>query len=97
LKPLGNLIAIGFTAGLWENPSVQWLVGRNVGVQGLFLGRLMKLDPEFVRGCAADLLSIWAVGEIDPAVGATFPLDAAGAAHELIESRRHVGKVVLEP
>jgi NADPH:quinone reductase len=97
LKPLGNLIAIGFTAGLWENPSVQWLVGRNVGVQGLFLGRLMKLDPEFVRGCAADLLAIWAAGEIDPAVGATFPLAAAGAAHELIESRRHVGKVVLEP
>jgi NADPH2:quinone reductase len=97
LKPLGNLIAIGFTAGLWENPSVQWLVGRNVGVQGLFLGRLMKLDPEFVRGCAAELLAIWASGEIDPAVGATFPLAAAGAAHELIESRRHVGKVVLEP
>ena len=97
LKPLGNLIAIGFTAGLWENPSVQWLVGRNVGVQGLFLGRLMKLDPEFVRGCAAELLAIWAAGEIDPAVGATFPLAAAGAAHELIESRRHVGKVVLEP
>jgi NADPH:quinone reductase len=97
LKPLGNLIAIGFTAGLWENPSVQWLVGRNVGVQGLFLGRLMKLDPEFVRGCAADLLAIWAAGEIHPAVGATFPLAAAGEAHELIESRRHVGKVVLEP
>ncbi len=97
LKPLGNLVAIGFTAGLWENPSVQWLVGRNVGVQGLFLGRLMKHDPEFVRGCAAELLAIWGGGEIDPAVGATFPLAQASEAHELIESRRHVGKVVLEP
>jgi NADPH2:quinone reductase len=42
-------------------------------------------------------LAIWAAGEINPAVGATFPLAAADAAHELIESRRHVGKVVLEP
>jgi NADPH2:quinone reductase len=97
LRPLGNMVAIGFTAGLWESPSVQWLVGRNVGVQGLFLGRLMKHDPAFVRGCAAELLALWSRGEIEPAVGASFPLAEASSAHELIESRRHVGKVVLEP
>jgi NADPH2:quinone reductase len=97
LKPLGNIVAIGFTGGLWQDPSVQWLVGRNVGVHGLFLGRLMKHDPQFVRGCAGELLGMWARGEIEPAVGATFPLADASEAHALIESRRHVGKVVLEP
>jgi NADPH2:quinone reductase len=97
LKPLGNIVAIGFTAGLWTDPSVQWLVGRNVGVQGIYLGRLMKLDPPFVRGCAEELLRMWARGEIEPAVGATFPLAAASDAHALIEARKHVGKVVLEP
>jgi NADPH2:quinone reductase len=97
LKPLGNIVAIGFTAGLWQDPSVQWLVGRNVGVHGLFLGRLMKHDPAFVRRSADELLELWARGEIDPAVGATFPLAGAAAAHALIESRKHVGKVVLEP
>jgi NADPH2:quinone reductase len=97
LKPLGNIVAIGFTAGLWQDPSVQWLVGRNVGVQGLFLGRLMKHDPAFVRRAAESVLELWARGEIDPAVGATFPLADAAAAHALIESRKHVGKVVLEP
>jgi len=97
LKPLGNIVAIGFTGGLWQDPSVQWLVGRNVGVQGLFLGRLMKHDPQFVRGCADELLELWAKGEIEPAVGATFPLADASGAHALIESRKHVGKVVLEP
>ena len=76
---------------------MQWLVGRNVGVQGLFLGRLMKHDRAFVHACAGELLALWARGEIDPAVGATFPLAEASAAHALIESRRHVGKVVLEP
>jgi NADPH2:quinone reductase len=97
LKPLGNIVAIGFTGGLWQDPSVQWLVGRNVGVQGLFLGRLMKHDPTFVRGCADELLGMWKRGEIEPAVGATFPLAEASEAHALIESRKHVGKVVLEP
>ena len=36
-------------------------------------------------------------GAIDPVVGARFPLGDADAAHASIESRRHVGKVVLEP
>jgi NADPH2:quinone reductase len=97
LNPLGSIVAIGFAGGLWQNPSVQWLVGRNATVVGFYLGRLMKLRPEFVRERAEELLAMWARGEIDPLVGATFPLADADAAHALIESRGHVGKVVLEP
>jgi NADPH2:quinone reductase len=97
LNPLGAIVAIGFAGGLWEDPSVQWLVGRNASVVGFYLGRLMKLRPELVRAGAKELLAMWARGEIDPLVGATFPLGDADGAHALIESRRHVGKVVLEP
>jgi len=97
LNPLGTIVAIGFAGGLWQDPSVQWLVGRNAAVVGFYLGRLMKLRPELVKGCAEELLAMWARGEIDPLVGATFPLGDADAAHALIESRKHVGKVVLEP
>jgi NADPH2:quinone reductase len=97
LKPLGQVIAIGFTGGLWHDPSVAWLVGRNVGVQGFYLGRMMKLEPELVQAAARALLLLWQRGEIDPVVGATFSLDQVEDAHALIESRRHMGKVVLEP
>jgi NADPH2:quinone reductase len=97
LNPLGSIVAIGFTGGLWQDPSVQWLVGRNAAVVGFYLGRLMKLRPELVRQCAEELLAMWGRGEIDPLVGATFPLTDANGAHALIEARRHVGKVVLEP
>jgi NADPH2:quinone reductase len=76
---------------------VQWLVGRNISVVGVYLGRLMKLRPGFVRECVAELLGLWAQGSLDPVVGARFPLASAGDAHALIESRSHVGKVVLEP
>lgn len=97
LNPLGAIVAIGFIDGPWQDPSVQWLVGRNAAVVGVYLGRLMKLQPQLVHECAIELLALWAQGEIDPIVGATFPLADAAAAHALIESRRHVGKVVLEP
>jgi NADPH2:quinone reductase len=97
LEPLGAIVAVGFAGGLWADPSVQWLVGRNVSVVGIYLGRLMKLRPAFVRECALELLALWAQEEIEPVVGARFPLADADAAHALIESRRHVGKVVLEP
>jgi NADPH2:quinone reductase len=97
LNPLGTIVAIGFAGGLWQDPSVQWLVGRNAAVVGVYLGRLMKLRPELVRARAEALLELWRAGEIDPPVGATFALADARDAHALIEARRHVGKVVLEP
>ena len=97
LNPLGTIVAIGFAGGLWQDPSVQWLVGRNAAVVGVYLGRLMKLRPELVRARAEQLLDLWGRDEIDPPVGATFPLSDARDAHALIEARRHVGKVVLEP
>ncbi len=97
LNPLGAIVAIGFAGGLWTDPSVQWLVGRNASVVGVYLGRLMKLQPQLVHESAIELLALWASGEIDPVVGATFPLADAAVAHASIESRQHVGKVVLEP
>jgi NADPH2:quinone reductase len=97
LNPLGVAVAIGYTSGLWQDPSIQWLVGRNAGVVGIYLGRLMKHQPGFVRECALELLALWTRGEIDPVIGATFPLEEASAAHALIEARQHWGKVVLEP
>jgi len=97
LRPLGAIVAIGFAGGLWQDPAVQWLVGRNVSVVGMYLGRLMRLRPDLVRSALDELLELWRRGDIDPPVGARFPLAAAGDAHALIETRRHVGKVILEP
>lgn len=97
VNPLGTIVAVGFAGGLWNDPSVQWLVGRNASVTGVYLGRLLKLRPDLVRRAALELLAMWERGEIDPIVGATYPLAEADAAQGLMESRRHVGKIVLEP
>jgi NADPH:quinone reductase len=97
LRPLGNLVAIGFAAGMWPELSPAALVGRNVGVQGFYLGRLLRLEPELVGEAVGELLALWRTGTLRPLVGAEVPLAEVERAHELVESRRSVGKVVLVP
>ncbi len=97
LRPLGVAIGIGFAGGAWEPVDPARLVGRNVGVQGFYLGRLMGFQPELVQDSVRELLALWRDGAIKPVVGAEFPLEDAGAAHDLIASRASTGKVVLVP
>ena len=97
LRPLGVLLALGSAAGPWPETNPGLLVGRNVGVQGFYLGRLLRLDPELVGAAVGELLALWQTGAFRPLVGAELPLDEVERAHELMESRASVGKVVLIP
>ena len=97
LRPLGNVVAIGFAAGMWADVSPAALVGRNVGIQGFYLGRLLRHEPEVVGEATAELLALWQTGALRPVVGAEIPLAEVDRAHALVESRRSVGKVVLVP
>ena len=97
LNPLGVVVAAGFAGGWWEPLDPAPLVGRNVGVLGFYLGRLMRHRPELVADAVAEIVALWEAGSVRPLVGATFPLAQAGEAHRLIEERRSVGKVVLVP
>jgi NADPH2:quinone reductase len=97
LRPLGTAIAVGYAGGLWQEVSPAWLVGRNIGIHGFYLGRLLGRDPELVERAARDVLKLWEGGAVRPVVGAEYPLEEAGEAHRLIEERRSTGKVVLVP
>ena len=97
LRPLGVAIAIGFAGGTWEPVDPARLVGRNVGVQGFFLGRLMGFRPDLVRLEVDELLALWRRGALRPVVGAEYPLEQVNEALDLIASRRSTGKVVLVP
>lgn len=97
LRPLGVAVAIGFAGGTWESVDPARLVGRNVGVQGFYLGRLLGFRPDLVRLDVDELLALWRRGALRPVVGAELPLDRANDALDLIASRRSTGKVVLVP
>jgi NADPH2:quinone reductase len=97
LKPLGAVVAIGSSAGAWTEIDPARLVGRNVGLYGFYLGRLLRFEPEVVGTAVGELLGLWQTGALRPLVGAELPLDDVERAHELVESRKSVGKVVLAP
>jgi NADPH2:quinone reductase len=97
LKPMGTAIAVGYAGGMWQEVNPAWLVGRNIGVHGFYLGRLIGRDPELVARAAKDVLRLWETGAVRPIVGAELPLEEAAEAHRLIESRQSTGKVVLVP
>jgi NADPH2:quinone reductase len=97
LRPLGTALAIGFAGGGWEPVDPTRLVGRNLGVQGFYLGRLMGFRPDLVRAEVEQLLALWRRGAIRPVVGGEFPLEQANEAHDLIASRQSIGKIVLVP
>jgi NADPH2:quinone reductase len=97
LKPLGAVVAIGSAAGAWTEIDPARLVGRNVGLYGFYLGRLLRFEPEVVGTAVGELLGLWQTGALRPLVGAELPLDEVEQAHALVESRKCVGKVVLTP
>ena len=97
LKPLGAFVALGYAGGFWQELNPALLVGRNIGLLGFYLGRLMRFAPEVVRAATEELLQLWHSGAVKPVVGATFPLAQAGDAQRLIEERKSMGKVVLVP
>jgi len=97
LRPLGTVVAIGYAGGLWPELQPAQLVGRNIGVQGVYIGRLLRHAPDVIAAATRELLELWSSRRIRPVVGAELPLADVEDAHALVESRRSVGKVVLVP
>jgi synaptic vesicle membrane protein VAT-1 len=110
LAKSGKLILYGFSAAsggkrrnylrvLWQylrTPRFDPLdlMTSNKGVVGIHLGRMTD-QKELLKKHLAVLVQWWAEGKIEPVVGASFPLEQAGKAHEYIQDRKNIGKVVL--
>jgi len=92
----GHLVIIGGAVGpvtfdLWE------LLSRRASISATLLrGRPAHQKAAIVAGVTRDVLPLVAAGEIRAVVDTVFPLAEASRAHELLESGRTVGKVVLE-
>lgn len=91
----GRIISIGFASGDVPQIPANIILVKNISVLGFYWGGYMQFAPEVLTGSLAALMAMYAKGEIHPHVGATYPLEQAGEAMELLRSRKSTGKVVV--
>lgn len=72
------------------------LLSKNRGVFGVNLGHLWH-EPEKARIWMQKILNGVEEGWINPHVDTTFDFDNVGKAHQYIEERKNIGKVILTP
>ena len=72
------------------------LLLNNTSVVGAGWGAYVMAKPDLSAEIQAELDGMIESGAVKPIVGARFPLERAADAMNLIDSRRALGKVVLE-
>jgi NADPH2:quinone reductase len=95
LAPEGRLLVIGFTAGDIPTVRVNRLLLNNIDVVGVGWGAYALGRPGYLAGQWAELEPHLRKGTLNPVISAELPLERAGEALDLIDSRTVTGKVVL--
>jgi NADPH2:quinone reductase len=90
-----RLIVIGFAAGKVQQIPANILLVKNVSAIGYYWGSYRARAPELVASGYAQLFEWYAAGKLRPHVSHRLDLAEAGAALELLKSRKSTGKVVL--
>jgi putative PIG3 family NAD(P)H quinone oxidoreductase len=92
----GRLVVIGFMGGDTATLDFRRILGRRLTITGSTLRpRSAAEKGEIAAALRREVWPLLEAGTIRPVVYRTFPLDDAAAAHRLMESSEHVGKIVL--
>ncbi|MEU9210943.1 zinc-binding dehydrogenase [Streptomyces sp. NPDC048415] len=94
LAPGGRLVA--YSSGGGTVQAYDLLVGAK-SVIGFQMARIARGQPEVYERWRKELWGLFTDGALKPVVHGTFALEDAAKAHEVIESRGNLGKVVLLP
>lgn len=97
LDGFGRIVSYGVASGNVPAVATPRLLFENKAVLGFHLGHAFEHHPERVTDVALQLLDRIADDDLDVVIDRTFPLTEAAAAHEYVETRESVGKVLLEP
>jgi NADPH2:quinone reductase len=92
----GRAVVVGFTGGSIPEVRVNRLLLNNLDVVGAGWGAYVLGKPEVNREIGEGVLALAERGFAAPIVGASFPLEQAADALELIDGRGALGKVVLD-
>ncbi|MFG2869493.1 zinc-binding alcohol dehydrogenase family protein [Streptomyces sp. NPDC048338] len=98
LAPYGRLVSFGGSGGDAAHPDIPVLdlLGMRQ-VMGFSMPVVLRHRPEQAEQAVRDLVRMVTDGSVRPVVHARIPLAEAARAHELLEQRRSLGRVVLVP
>ena len=90
----GRYLVIGFPAGIPKIPLNLTLL-KSCQIVGVFWGAFTMREPVKNAGYIDELFSFYKDGKIRPRITASFPLEQAAEALNLLQERKATGKVVL--
>ena len=94
--PEGRLLVIGFASGEVPQIPANLLLVKNLTVIGYYWGAYRRSHADELRRGFQELLGWYREGRIKPKISATFPLEGANEALDLLRRRGSTGKVVLK-
>jgi len=97
LAPFGRLILFGRLSDEDTHIPIEELFTANKSVIGFSFGHCRKFKPELARKTMNKVIELLKSSRIEVTVAKCFPLQQASEAHDFIESRKAIGKVVLFP
>lgn len=90
----GRFLVVGFPAGIPKIPLNLTLL-KGCQIVGVFWGAHTMREPAHHAENMGDLFRLYAQGKIKPRVSASYPLEKAGDALQLLSDRKVLGKVVV--
>jgi NADPH:quinone reductase-like Zn-dependent oxidoreductase len=96
LAPSGRAVVFGASAGELGSVPVRSLFGLK-SVTGFSLLAWRAADPEAVRAGLTELTGWFGSGELRAVTGATLPLAEVSRAHQMLEDRSVLGRLLLVP
>jgi NADPH2:quinone reductase len=91
----GRLVVIGFATGTIPTIKVNYLLLKNIEINGLQVSDYRKRRPAQVAACFTEIFSLYEQGKLRPAAATAFPLARAGEALAGLRDRRITGRAVL--
>jgi putative PIG3 family NAD(P)H quinone oxidoreductase len=92
----GRLVQIGLMGGETASVDLRRVLGRRLTITGSTLRpRSVAEKGQIAASLAREVWPLVEAGSVKPIVHKTFPLAEAAAAHRLMESSGHIGKIVL--
>lgn len=99
IAPLGTIVSFNALAGMPAKDlfvEMRANLGKSPGVRCFSWHSYDKVPDERAR-ILGEVVKLFADGVLKPPIHRTLPMDAAREAHEMLESREILGKVVLTP